>query len=386
MLKRVLVFISGFLILSAIAIGGLEYLGKTRVDPVVRDYRDVQHRHLAMFEEDQQFLSKFEIFRSVQNPKADAGPALNPLLPWSPVVHGAATTDSPSKAAFSTALAEQVLRYRGEWMRYHSQLFRKEKVDFSLFKSLSAFDHWDIERNSPLARLITEGTFVVPEKLPTPDTIDLLVLTKLRLAWGAETSAPLPALQDVRALARLLLTTENIQLFASALAILDFERLAYRHFVERTLLAEGDWEPVPRNITRRASRAIWATRGYFHIWTDPAAFERVFLSALSPVGLCEAVNEAAPKELSLRPLLGTRWPLERDFQENYQLVDRAIDRARKVCRMRYLSRMIELNRFESDFPVPGFFTFLPYSRKVFGLRIATLPFIGFEAYNSPEVK
>jgi hypothetical protein len=44
----------------------------------------------------------------------------------------------------------------------------------------------------------------------------------------------------------------------------------------------------------------------------------------------------------------------------------------------------ELSRFETDFAVPGFLTALPYSRKVFGLRIATLPFTGFEAYDAKD--
>lgn len=380
MTNKWLIFAAGFTTLAVIALAGLEYLGKTRVDPVVEDYRRVQDRHLNLFEEDQQFLAKFEIFRPVHEGRADAGPFLNPRLPWSP------SSDDPSPLAisFSPTLTEKILRLRSDWMRHHARLFKNEQVDLTFFKGLAGFDHWDIERNSPLGKLIDEGTFVVPEQLPVPGTIDLLTATKLRLAWGAHQNDPLSALREVRSLARLLLTTEHIQLFSSGLAVLDLERLAYRYFVERGHIQAGDWEPVPRNITRRASRAVWATRGFFHIWTTESTFEKVFLSERTPVGLCEAINEGAPKELSLRPLLTPRWPFERDFREPYARLDRAIERANKTCRLRYLTKMIELNRFESDFPLPGFFTALPYSRKIFGLRIATLPFIGFEAYDSLE--
>lgn len=377
MVTRGLIFAAGFFLLALIAVVGLEYLGRTRVDPVVTNYRLVQKRHLALFEEDQAFLRKFPIFQPVRDGKADAGAVLNSRLPWSPS-NGEATALALS---IPMDLTEQVMRYRSDWMRHHKRLFKKHKVDFSLFKGLDAFDYWDLEQNSPIAELIKNGRLVTPEKLPTPGAIDLLTLTKLRLAWGAYINSPLDALQDVRILARLLMTTENIQLFSSGLAVLDFERLAYRYFVERSMLAEGDWQPVPRNITRRASRAVWATRGYFQIWTDPETFTRVFLSDLTPIGLCEAANEAAPKGLSLRPALGSSLPFERDFSQSYALLDRAIVRALEKCRARYLSKMIELNRFETDFPVPGFFTSFPYSRKVFGLRIATLPFIGFEAYD-----
>ncbi len=380
MLKRGLIFAMGFLLLAATALAGLEYLGRTRVDPVVNAYRGVQSRHLALFAEDQAFLRKFEIFRPVREGRADAGPALNPRLPWSPP----SGAPRPPTISVPRALTEQVLRFRSEWMRHHARIFKENKIDFSFFLGLNAFDHWDIERGSPIADLIEQGRFKPPEDLPTPGTIDLLTLTKLRLAWGAETRAPLPALEQVRALARLLLTAENIQLFASGLAALDTERLAYRYYVERGLIAESEWQPVPRNVTRRAARAAWATRGYFHVWTSAETLASVFLAEEPPIGLCEAVNEAAPKELSLRRVLGPTWPLERDFRGAYAELDRVIARAIDRCRLRYLSRMIELNKFETDFPLPGFFASLPYSRKVFGLRIATLPFIGFEAYDDPD--
>jgi hypothetical protein len=119
-------------------------------------------------------------------------------------------------------------------------------VDLSIFKALNQFDHWDIENNSPLATLIDDGRFIAPEKQPIPQTVDLLSFAKLRLAQGAELREPKQALVQVRSLARLLLTTENIHLLSSGLSMLDIERRAFRYYVDKGLMEETDWDRYGR--------------------------------------------------------------------------------------------------------------------------------------------
>jgi hypothetical protein len=379
-LGRVLYISTGVAILLAIGILGVEYLGETRIDPVIKDYRAVQAGYLGEFEEDQEFLRRVPIFDTNPSPQKDAGPYLNPRVIWTP--------DQSGQEQFATRLApeleEEILRYRNDWLRHHSRLLRNRQVDLSWFNELSKFDYWDLESNSPQGKLIDERIYASPEQIPIPDSIELITLAKLRLAVGADENKPLLALQQVRQLAQLLLTTESIHMYTLALGILDVERRGYQYFLDTEMMKEDDWEVIPRNITRRASRALWAARGYFHVWTDPNLLERIFLGPRTPVGFCAAINEAAPRELSLRPLLSHTLPFERNLDAPLKELDKVMDRAYHSCRLKYLTAMTEGGLLKREKGVPTFLTILPYSRKIFGLRIATLPFIGFEGYADPK--
>lgn len=366
----------GFLVLAGAGILGVEYLGRTRVDPIIREYSAIQKSHLEAFIEDQTFLRRSDFFVIPPADSADAGKVLNLRLPWQPPPKD----ENPKPARLSKELTERILRYRGDWMRHHGPLLKGNPPDLSLFDKIETFQIWDIEKTGPIAKLMDTGIFVVPEALPIPDSIEIITLAKLRLAAGAEYKNPKVALSQVRKLARLLLTTENIHLFSTGLSLLDIERVALTYYTDSGLLGEGEWQPVSRNYTRRASRAVWAARGYLHAWTDPEIIEKVFLGPDLPVGFCAAINEGAPKELSLRSIFMSQFPFERDLRGKFRLLEKVVARAKANCRIRYLSRMEELNRLRSVLPVPAFLTVLPFSRKIFGLRLATLPFTGFEAY------
>ncbi len=419
--------------LAGVAISGVEYLGKTRVDPIIQTYEETQARHLTAYREDQEFLQPLPLFQQATSQEKDAGPFLNPRLVWEPeldkthtqsprlastettapdaadtaadsrlgassgsdqadgnatedgpVVDRSSATPDPKSFVVARELAADVLRYRSDWMRHYASLLQNAKLDFSIFKTLSQFDFWDLEKQSPIGDLISSGRLIPPEFQPAPGTLNLLVLVKLRLATGVQKKEPLTALHEVRSLAKLLLTTENLHLVLSGLAVLDTERIALNYYVEHGLLAEDAWQPVSGAITRRASRAIGAARGYLKIWTDPKLLNEFFLSQEEPVGFCAAVNQEFPKILALRSRLEPQLPFERRYTEPYAVVDQISKRAFAKCRIRYLKKMVELDRFRTDYPLPGLLTTVPYLRKVFSARIATLPFLGFEGYEGPR--
>lgn len=375
-LRRVVYITVGVGVLSALGIGGVEYLGQTRIDPVIKEYRGVQAAFLGQFEEDQEFLRRIPIFSSSQQATKDAGGFLNQRVIWTPEMPG----QEQFAVRLPSELSEEILRYKNDWLRHHSRLLRNRKVDLSWFNEISKFDYWDLESNSPQGKLIELQSYISPENLPIPDAIELLTLAKLRLAVGADEKKPLQALQHLRQLATLLLTTESIHMYTTALGVLDIERRGYQYFLDTEMMKEDDWEVIPRNITRRASRALWAARGYFHVWTDTRLLERIFLNQREPIGFCAAINEAAPRELALRPLFARTLPFERDLDLPLATLDRVMKRADDTCRLKYLTVMRNEGLLQKEKGVPGFLTVLPYSRKIFGLRIATLPFIGFEGY------
>src|SRR4051812_41192036 len=124
-LQRIVYITTGLGALVGLGIIGMEYLGETRVDPIIKEYRSIQAGYLGQFEEDQEFLRRIPMFDVNHSPTKDAGAYLNPRVVWTP--------DEPGQEQFATRLApdlsEEILRYKNDWMRHHSRLLRNRKVD-----------------------------------------------------------------------------------------------------------------------------------------------------------------------------------------------------------------------------------------------------------------
>jgi hypothetical protein len=365
------------LTLATLAVGGLKALYFLKVRPILTSDRAVQEKHHSLFIEDAQFLSRVELFIPSNLRTGNAGTFLNEKLHWQP--------DGPMprglKSPLITAdLRESIMRLKGDWMRLSARVTRM-KYDISFFSQLSHFDYWDIESGSPIGDLIASKVFVPPPLLPIPDPLDLMAVVKIRLMLGAVTKDPLPALRDVRQLAKLLLTTENIQLVLVGLAALDHERKAYRYYVDEMGFIASAWTPIDRNVTRRASRAVLAGRGYLRLWTKPEYLDEIFLGAKAPMGFCAIANEAFPLEFSLRPVLEPKLPFEMDERSEYARLDKIFARARADCRIRYLASLVDMHGIHADFPGPLMLNRLPYARRVFGMRLSAANFGGFDAYS-----
>ncbi len=210
-----------------------------------------------------------------------------------------------------------------------------------------------------------------------------MTAVKIRLMLGAADKDALNALRDVRNLARLMFTTENLQLVIAGIAMLDDERFAYRYFVDEMGLDPLAWTPYDRNVTRRAHRAIVATRGYVRLWTPPDIMKRLFEAGPdAPIGLCAALNEALPQEYALRSHLEPQWPFEHDLRQEYRRLDELYERSKASCRLTYLTHLISTGNFRVDIPGPLLLSRLPYARKVFGLRLSLNGSDGFEEYDA----
>jgi hypothetical protein len=367
--------------LGALAYGGLRALYNWRVLPTLLQNQAIQSKHLSLYSEDVAYVEKFgflkELEENHQKAESNAGLVLNSKLFWQPLDHPNKTRTEP---VIPIDVREDLMRLRTNWIRQSSRV-KRMKANLDFFNGLENYDHWDIEIKSPISDLIDQGVFVPPPRLPIPEVSDLLAAVKLRLMRANLQEDYALALKDVRQFARLLLTTENTQLVIAGLAVLDHERHAYRYYVDEKSFPPDKWQPVDRNFTRRARRAILATRGYLHLWTKPAILEQVFLSGRTPIGFCSAANEAFPFEESIRPLLEPRLPFEQSFREAYARLDRIFAKAKRICRLRYLNRLMKNDHFASVIPGPFLLNRLPYSRRVFGMKINVSNFSGFDSYN-----
>ncbi len=359
--------------LFALGVGGLNFLYRWRVKPGLDAQVELQTKYRPLYEEDRAFLAKNADVLSLgaSAGTSDAGPYLNSLVMWMPGASGKPIVDEATRVALMRTGTDWILQIpKG----------RYPKVDLSIFKKLQAYDFWDIEKDSPIAKLIEKKEFVPPTRLPLPDTSDLLSATKLRLIAGGLDKDYLVALKDARTMGRLLLTTENMQLMLSGLLILDYERRAYRYYTDELKMNAEIWQPVDVNVTRRARRAIMATRAYLRLWTPAKLMQQFFLEQGIPPGFCAAVNEAIPFDYSLREILEPHFPFEMDTRKEYERLDQILGKAQGACRLRYLTALTRDRRLKIKVPGPFLFNDLPYSRKIFGLRLSAADLGGFEAY------
>jgi|GEM_PF-6103449 len=360
--------------LFALGVGGLNFLYRWRVKPVLDAQIELQNRYKSLYEDDIEFLAKSatELSLGASGGTSDAGPFLNSRILWAPGKGlGKPIVDETTRIA--------LMRTGGDWILQIAK-GRYPKIDLSLFNEIGKFDYWDIERESPIGTLTEKQIFIPPTRLPLPDTSDLIAAVKLRLIAGGLTKDFLPALRDARRMGTLLLTTENIQLVLAGLLTLDYERRAFRYYVDELKMNSKQWTPVDANVTRRARRAVLATRAYLRLWTPAKISEDFFLGKSIPPGFCAAVNEAIPFDYSLREILEPHWPFEMDTRNEYARLDRILGHAQTVCRLRYLTALTRDRRLTIHVPGPLLFNDLPYSRKIFGLRLSTADLGGFEAY------
>ncbi len=379
-LRSIIYILAAALSISVLVIGLVEVIYVFQIQPLLKVNLALQEKYLARFSEDLTFIHRNEVFSTLPATGSDAGAFLNGKVFWAPVKASLSRTNN--QPLVSLTVREALLRFRGDWIRKFDQS-KKLDGNLSIFTGLSRFDHWDIETESPIDEIKSRHEFVPPPQLPLPDSSDLLAAAKLRLMKGALSGELIPALNDVRQLARLLLTTENSQLILTGLVLYDYERHAYEFFVEERNLDPKAWIPVDRSITRRTHRVISATRNYLHVWTPAKLIDSVFLNpdyTDSAVEICSAVNESFPLELSMRARLEPQWPFELSFRAQYQQFDRILKLARSHCRLRYIGDLIDHHQLYHALPGPLILSRLPYARKIFGLNTSVRKFNGFASY------
>lgn len=374
-----------FFLLGLIALAGIEALYHWQVYPLVVANQEIQYQFRDMYIDDLDHLANNKLLGASHQREIssadDAGPFLNLQLYWMPK---AKNSSDDLNAYRQTPLVpvevrESLLRIGGEWMRKNRRVLRL-KADFSFFDQVSSYAFWDLEGTSPIASLISQNIFVLPSQLPIPESSDLIAATKLRLMKGAVDGQPLLALQQVRQFVRLLLTTENLQMVQTALVILDHERKAYQYYVDELNFDDSQWEPIDHESTHRAQRAVQASHGYLHLWTSKPLMDKLFLSPDRPLGYCAVLNENLPLPYSVRPLLEPQWPLERSYRSQYKELDEIFSHGKTFCRLKYLRHFSEIRNFSIRYPGPMILNKLPYSRKLFGLKLLALNFSGFDPY------
>lgn len=301
--------------------------------------RTIISRHQDAFLDDLKHLQAHPAF-APSRARMDAGPFLNPRIKWSynasdPRVRRNLPFILSNPGLSLSAADLKILHTWGNtWLEHASDAPR---TDLSWLSELREhYDYWDIFAWSPMNEALQEKLDDLPwSMMPLPDFEEIQAAAKLRLLRGLHDRKMIPALNEVRHLARLANTTETLVGSMVAIALLNTERKGYEKAVSLGIMKSADWQPVSFELAMRARRAFY---GFPQLFTDggPEGLNERFLGAIPATpGLCTAMFEAEGIALHMRAVLSyqTLFPGETNLAAHFERINRAVERA--PCRLTY---------------------------------------------------
>jgi hypothetical protein len=253
---------------------------------------------------DRQELEKFDVFKGSRG-NNDAGVYLNDIVPFS--VEG-----KKSLLSIDPEIVKKL--YTNDW--FTREIATVNSMDFSWMKRLSEFDYWSPEISNPEINLSDRPDVF---NLPLPSYTLLINWAKLRLIHGKQTGSISDALKEVRQLARLTFTNDNLVSAMSAVAILRVET----KFLTKNNLKMDDWKSVPDESLIKAKRYFWAIPSFVDPRLTNETYEKF---SKTSVGECLMVSEG------LNPIHMIKNHLSSDFSHEIARFDSTLDQSSKSCR------------------------------------------------------
>ncbi len=235
-------------------------------------------------------------------PAADAGLFLNRMLSWAGP--GLPPGGAPAAGGLDlpNGLSDQIADWDREWLT-HAEDFDPTLIDFGWMAELKKYRYWSLEVDSPLGDALAQDPALDPIAFPAPEGSILDDWVKLRLLSAFRDSDPVAALEDVRQLAFLCLTTPSIIREMVGLSYLSqLNKVTDKLKVDGKLPA--NWRGVPQSTVVAAHRALWALPSYIDFSISDEVYGKVFGQGPSVPGICAALDERLPFMHFSREMLG----------------------------------------------------------------------------------
>ena len=290
----------------------LEKITAAQTDRLIRDLRHI---------------SELDVLETTGRTR-DAGPVLNP--------HIALDDGTPAEttAWWNDVSHRPMLNRRAaHWSTGPADV---EIGDLSILAQLMAFDHWETGRlpsdhsqSQPASGAYETYLSRVPHESylsifqPAPNLLALVDLAKFRLLHGLRTGDVMPALKEVRHLARLMHSDETVIHTVLALSVLRIERRAFEAAIDRSLLAPTDWSVPSEHDLNAMHRAAVSLAYVISGGAEASQWQRIAELDKPPFGLCAALHEAVSVKMTYPSI--TPWPGELFPQRDMPFTPDALD-------------------------------------------------------------
>lgn len=278
------------------------------VDPAIAAYVEAAERNLPFFCEEQRRLAGDRFFRDAPDGE-DAGPFLNPGLPWEGAPDLLARLDSPSPADLRVPepWSERLDEWGSDWLRDGSSA-ELSGIDFGWMGELRRFSTWDLLNEGPLARIEeSEWDRWHIASTPLPDLYSLRIWAKLRLLAGLQQDRMREASAEVRHLAWLSYQNETHSGAAIGHGLLALDREAYDSPHARQVSRVG-WKPMSPDQLDRMRRLVRVKSAYDSLALPSDLAARVQDCSVPAVTACLALGDKAGTHAALRRFLQSVYP------------------------------------------------------------------------------
>ncbi|MHB8876064.1 MAG: hypothetical protein ACYC8T_20430 [Myxococcaceae bacterium] len=221
-----------------------------------------------------------EPFFSVERPDKDAGPFLNSRVPWDE-----AGQSTVADLSLDATLLQKIEDWGAGWAS-HTDDGEVAALDTSWMAKLHEYGRWQVgEASHSRSKAATRvGAY------PFPEYRTLRAWAKVRLLQGLASGDAEPAAGDVRQLAWLCFTHENLLAAMNALGILRLESDAYEAFVKAGAQPRG-WVPMSSETISDLRKACW-TATYLGSPMVAPELNSIALGSSSAIS-CVALTERA---------------------------------------------------------------------------------------------
>lgn len=288
------------------------------------------YQYLPAFEKDLLILGPKLAFLNIQRTK-DAGPYLNPLSEWSIGPEGKSKLEvylkknqASKKLVLDESIKERIKNHKGNPFTFETAGL--PPIDTTFLRELRAYDHWDIDKNSPLDEFPRYNLLMSPMvSYHTP-------YLKLHLAKvkHASEDEKVESLLDVLHYGELALTTEFLvgsMIFVSAI------KMVHRSTEDQPELRVklGPWSDL-LDEADRLKRVLYGINQFARPFAgvDLLRMEQIYKKTSMTFGLCASIRESTGMDYKL-------WSLYLEgLTEQYTAYRKLLEEDTKDCRLTWL--------------------------------------------------
>lgn len=257
---------------------------------------------------DYQTIKKIDFFKLKPGKLNDAGPFLNSIVGWDGIKDANGIFIEPE-------IKNQLRNFPNDSNAKPD--FKNLNLNFSWFKELHKFDHWNYEFHKPVDAQSKNYLFY---NIPIPNYGDLMIWSKARLIKGIKEKNLTAAIKENRDLAKLIFLNEDFVSSVVAINILKNEMKVIETLAKNEL---NKHKLIPTETLNAALRFFRAQNSFLDLRLSNKTFE---LLNEFDIGLCQRVYQAMADYKAFHKFLRP------EMTESFERLNKVVEDTDSTCR------------------------------------------------------
>lgn len=247
----------------------------------------------------------------------DIGERLNSSFEWK---NGTAGVREGSLLYISNETVQTIKQKGHGWVALDPSDIN-ENIDFSWLELLAHYDYWDLNK----AIIDHAGPRIFYPHMPIPEISILLIWSKLAFIWSKDEKNFLETSANVRKLANLLYSTNNLIASLTAVKILRIEHEFKSAMLKNDVPVPNSWRTFGDEVTDAAKAVLFAKAWAANIFMSTDNIARVFPNEEILIGDCLCIHETALNALMFKE------NLKRKQNKQFEIITNALEKYQNDC-------------------------------------------------------